>query len=435
MRIPSTPPSLSDVLDGMPHQLLLRAVEAGRRVSDYPSWDKLRRRPTPPGLTSEQWWAGVKLARSPEPLPLRDRNGRSFVISSPALVQQALYDVSIATAGRIGTADRILGDSQRDRYLLTSLREEAISSSLLEGAATTRREAKEMLRTHRRPRTKGERMVANNFAAMQWIRGRASQPITPEAVLQLHGIVTAGTLDDASDEGRMQRPGERRVVVGTEDDLLLHEPPPADELPERLEALCRFANVEYEDGWLHPLARAVLTHFMMGYDHYFVDGNGRTARALFYWVALREGHWMMEFLSISRLLTKAPAQYAKAYLDTEVDDGDLTYFLLHQLGVLQRALADLVAYLDEKQQEVAKASSWARDLGLNHRQVALVQRAIEDPTAVFTARSHSSSHGVTLQTGRSDLVALERLGVLTQGRRGKQAEWVASPAGLDGLNL
>ena len=119
----------------------------------------------------------------------------------------------------------------------------------------------------------------------------------------------------------MQRPGERKVVVGSGDDVILHDPPSAEGLPERMATLCRFANAETDDVWLHPVARAILTHFMVGYDHCSVDGNRRTARALFYWVALREGHWLIEFLSISRLLIEAPAQYARAYLNTETDAG------------------------------------------------------------------------------------------------------------------
>lgn len=424
MRLPSKPPSVAVLLANLDPSTLVRAVEAGRQVSDYPSWDKVRRRPAPDGLTPEHWWVGIKFSRATEPLSLRDKEGRPFVVATPPDVNRALYEISIATAGRLGTGEKVLGDAQRDRYLMSSLREEAISSSLLEGAATTRRQAAEMLRTRRRPRTRGERMVANNFAAMQWIREHTHDPITPEAILRLHAIVTEGTLDNQADEGRIQQPGEDRVVVGGEDDTIAHDPPPAVQLPERLEHLCQFANsADANTGWLHPLARAIITHFMMGYDHYFVDGNGRTARALFYWVALREGHWLMEYLSISSLLYAAPAKYAKAYLDTETDDGDVTYFLAHQLDVIRRALEALQSYLDERQTELREATTWARRLGLNHRQVALVQRAIADPNTVFTAQSHASSHAITLQTARTDLNHLEEHRILEHFQRGRRIEW------------
>ena len=68
-----------------------------------------------------------------------------------------------------------------------------------------------------------------------------------------------------------------------------------------------------------PVLRATLPaiHFMVGYDHYFEDGNGRTARAFFYWSMLRQGYWLAEFLSISRVLRAAPARYARSFLLTE----------------------------------------------------------------------------------------------------------------------
>lgn len=403
---------------------LLRATELARAMPDYPSWDKLRRRPAPAGLTHEQLWMGVRFSRSYEPLPLSDRLGNPFRVAQPFIVQRLLHEVSIRTAGTLTSSVPGMPESQVDRFLLSSIREEAVSSSLLEGAVTTRRVAHDMLRAGRAPRTKGERMVANNYAAMQWIRQHREEDITEEAVLHLHALLTAGTLSDEADEGRLQTPEEERVVVGGANDEVLHEPPPADQLPARLARLCAFANgAGAGQPWLHPLVRAIVVHFMFGYDHYFVDGNGRTARALFYWVALREGHWLVEFLSLSQRLTKAPAKYARAYLDTEVDHGDITYFLIHQLTTLQQALDDLDQYLLRKASEDAQAARRVRSLGLNHRQLAVFTRALADSTARFTVKSHANSHGITLPTARTDLASLESMGILFSTRVGRSLEW------------
>lgn len=51
-------------------------------------------------------------------------------------------------------------------------------------------------------------------------------------------------------------------------------------------------------------------HFMLGYEHPFVDGNGRVARAMFDWAMLRNGYWLFEFISVSRIIRQAPAKYA-----------------------------------------------------------------------------------------------------------------------------
>ena len=122
---------------------------------------------------------------------------------------------------------------------------------------------------------------------------------------------------------------------------VLHEPPPAASLPQRLERLCAFANAIDGEPFVHPVIRAILLHYMVGYDHPFVDGNGRTARALFYWSLARSGYWRMEYVSISRLLRQAPAQYSRAYLHSEADDNDTTYFILHQLSIIKRAIEAL----------------------------------------------------------------------------------------------
>lgn len=423
MRIPATPPDYRAVLAGRPGPWLLEAIEAARSVADYPHWDKLRRRPCPEGLTSEQWWVGLKLTRDLVPLPLVDAAGRPFCYATPSIVLTLLNEAANATAGHLGVSERIRSDARRDRYLMSSLREEAISSSQLEGATTTRMVAKEMLRIGRRPRTLGEQMIANNFTAMQRIRECQHEPITPERVLELHAVLAANTMPD-DHIGRIQRPDEARVGVYSPTNEELHRPPAAEGLRDRLELMCAFASGALDrDRWIHPLIRAIITHFMVGYDHYFADGNGRTARALFYWVSLREGHWLMEYISLSRVLKRAPAQYGLAYLHSETDDGDLTYFLLHQLTALTSALADLSSYLDRKQVELTTALTLSNRVGLNHRQLAAVSAGVHTPGLVITAKSHANSHAVTLQTARADLNELAGLGVLVAGKRGRAATW------------
>jgi Fic family protein len=148
-----------------------------------------------------------------------------------------------------------------------------------------------MLRTARKPRDRGERMIANNYRALQFVREEMGDTLDLDALLELHRIVTEGTLDDPSAAGRLQRPGEVRVAMfdRDEDEQPIHVPPPAEELPERMRMLCEFANEDGGDSrFIHPVVRAILLHFWLGYDHPFEDGNGRTARTLFSWLMQRQ---------------------------------------------------------------------------------------------------------------------------------------------------
>jgi Fic family protein len=398
----------------------------------YLHWDDLRRRKPPAGLDHEHWWLAVKLSRrqGSRSLPFEDVNGApfSYVLTDQAL--SLLHRIDRQASGRITVPEAITNEATRDRYLVSSLMEEAISSSLLEGAATTRRDAKELLRSGRPPRTRAERMVVNNYRTMQQIRLDLGQPLSVPMILDIHRLVTEGTLDRPDDAGRIQQPGERRVDVGdpVDESVVFHRPPPAERLPELMERLVWFANHPDEEPFVHPVVRAVALHFFLAYIHPFFDGNGRTARALFYRSMLREGYWLAEFISISRLLYQAPVQYARSFLFTESDSADFTYFLLHQLEVIARSIEELFAYLDQKVSEVRRVERALRDTAdLNHRQLAVLSHALRRPDQVFTFKTHQTSHGVVYQTARSDLLDLVALGYLEQRPVGREYRFYPVP--------
>jgi Fic family protein len=211
---------------------------------------------------------------------------------------------------------------------------------------------------------------------------------------------------------------------------VFHVPPPAAELEERLELLCRFVNGETPAVFIHPLLRAIALHFWLAYDHPFCDGNGRTARALFYWSMLKQGYWLFEFISISSVLNQARARYERSFLLCETDDNDLTYFLLAQVTVIQQAITNLHAYLERKANEVAVLQRRTEGMdGLNHRQLALLRHALRHAGFRYTVLSHQNSHGVTNQTARSDLQKLAGRGLLISGKDGKR-ETFRVPADL-----
>jgi Fic family protein len=393
----------------------------------YVHWDKLRHLDPPGDLTREEWWLGIKVARRQllRDLPMRAVDGGCFAYSTPDGVQRLLHYVDQHCAGEVAMGEIVASDEQaRHHYLVNSLMEEAIRSSQLEGATTTRRVAKELLQTGREPVDRSERMILNNYRALEFMREEIGASLTPVAVLQLHRILTEGTLDDPTAAGRLQEPGEERIaVVDALDGSVMHTPPPATELPARLQALCDFANQgeDASDGFIHPVVRAILLHFWLAYDHPFEDGNGRTARALFYWHMRTHGYWRAEYLSISRILREAPTQYSRAFLLTETDGGDTTYFLLHQLETIKRAVQELHAYLNRKASDIREVEQLIEGTDdLNHRQLALLGEAIRHPERSYTYQAHATSHRVTHETGRTDLLQLQERGLLRRRRDGRR---------------
>ncbi|MBD3768440.1 MAG: Fic family protein, partial [Gammaproteobacteria bacterium] len=318
----------------------------------------------------------------------------------------------------------IANTGTRDQYLVSSLIEEAINSSQLEGASTTRDVAKAMLQQQRAPRDKSEQMIVNNYHAMQAIADLKDEPLSQGLVFYLHQVLTENTLDDPAKAGQLRVESDQIQVVDNRDGQVLHTPPPAKSLAKRLQNLCDFANHDDPKHFIHPVLKAMILHFMLGYDHPFVDGNGRTARALFYWYMAKKGYWLTEFVSISRVLKQAPAQYAKAYLHTETDDNDLTYFLIHQLEVLQKAIDELFSYLARKNEEVVQTEQVLKNFKLkgqlNHRQLDILRQAIKHAHHAFTIEAHRTKHGTSYQTARTDLLGLsDQYGLLEKRKHGK----------------
>lgn len=434
MKLPLAPPdplTLFRHLDPERLQSLLQHASSMPQ-GKYLHWDELRHRTPPDGLSHEDWWLSVYLARRPmlKALPFQDKAGNDFHLSSPEPVLMHLHHIDQDAAGQIRTPESAPIHDNRERYLLHSLIEESITSSQLEGASTTRRIAEAMLREGRRPRDRSEKMIFNNYQAMEHIRGLRGEPITPDRILELHRVLTMDTLDDPADAGKLRATDDVNVV-DNRDGTVLHAPPTCRELPARLERLCEFANARTDSSpFVHPVVRAILLHFMLGYDHPFVDGNGRTARALFYWATARSGYWLMEFLSISQFLRRAPRQYVQAYLHTETDHNDTTYFVLHQLDIIRRAIAALHDYLAEKTKERRDAERLLVRAGplrsrLNHRQVALLTHALKHPGEPYRVARHQAIHKVVYQTARSDLLDLESLGLLVKEKRGNAFEFFA----------
>jgi len=264
---------------------------------------------------------------------------------------------------------------------------------------------------------------------MQRIRELREQPITPQMVLALHRLVSEDTLDDPANAGRL-RPADKQVVVDDVYGTVFHVPPPAEELPRRLEELCRFANGETPAVFIHPVVRAIALHFWLAYDHPFCDGNGRTARALFYWSMLHQGYGLFEFISISTVLRKAPVKYGRSFLYTETDDNDLTYFLLAQAEVMRNAVSELHQYIQRKTDETRQMEAQLQSIEwFNHRQVEVIKHALKHPGHKYVIAAHQKAQDVAYQTARTDLLGLAGRGILEQRKRGKQMVFV-SPVDL-----
>lgn len=378
--------------------------------ADYEYWDKVKYKKLPEGFTPQMLWTNVKASRLRNMIPVWEKYGINLCVTSQ--MQRLCHEFDM----KFGSFWEVEGDTQsaeKKYYLSSSLMEEAIYSSKMEGASTTRIVAKDMLRKKKSPQNKSQQMIANNYNTIQYIVEHKDEPLTEEALLHIHRLMTEKTMDNPEDAGRF-RTNDKVVVADMVEGDIIYTPPSFQEIPEFVDDLCDFFNNDNPRTFIHPIIRGIIVHFMLAFMHPFVDGNGRTARALFYWYMLKEKYWLTEYMSISRVIAKSKPSYEKSFRYVENDGNDIGYFVAYNLRALDISFQQLTDYIQRKQREKKAATSFMIAGNINYRQAMILQRLKEEPNTIMTVKDVQEQFSVSSMTARKDLSDLVQQGYLTE---------------------
>lgn len=396
----------------------------------YIHWEKLKFKTPFDGLEPEESWFLIRNIRN---LVSRDSylkadSKNNFKWMRPPNLDQWLHEIDMYTGGKITTqAQALEGDSSK--LIVRGRIEEAIASSQLEGAHTTRAAAKKLLSEGLKAKDNSEQMILNNYRAIVMIDEEyKNKDLSLDLIFEIHRVLTELTLDK-EEQGRLRTNKDKIVVDGNigSETYTTHIPPDEKFLQKEIQRLIDFANDKDEETFLHPVIKAIFLHFWIGYLHPFTDGNGRLARSLFYWYLLKKGYWMMMYLPISTIIKKTPAQYAMAYIYTEQDNFDLTYFFDFHIRKIIDAIKDFEEYLEKKIRENKHLDEILEtETIINERQKSLLYYLLEDKHASATMSSHAELNNITRQTAAKDLKSLEEAGFVFSRREGKHVRYYAA---------
>lgn len=385
---------------------LMISGELKKIQDDYLYWDKVKYRTS--HSNKEEVWCAIKLHRK--------LNGKqvsfgkhTFSFPTTDYIQRALHQFDMNIGGTMGSNIGI-AETDKTKFVISSIMEEAISSSQMEGANTTRKRAKEMIQKEQKPRTTSEQMIMNNYVTMKHIIQQKNEDLSPDNLLEIHRLISHHTLEKSEEEG-MLRKNDDIYVANAMNGEVVHIPPSKEELETLINDLCHFFNYDSDD-FVHPIIKGCIIHFMIGWIHPFTDGNGRTARALFYWYMLKKGYWLTEFLSISRIIKDSKTQYEKAYLYTEKDDNDLGYFITYHVKTMEKAFKALKEYIGRKQKEVVQAAKFLKIPNVNDRMAQILKIVHDDGDRVLNSKEVEKRFNISSFTARSDLKSLVELGFL-----------------------
>lgn len=395
----------------------------------YYYWDKIQySTKIPSGLSPAEFWFYVKQVRkySSRKTVIKAENGEFYSWLRLNYTDEFLHklDMQLGTNQLPYLGKNPLDAEQKKKFLTKSIMEEAIASSQLEGAATTTSMAKKLLAEKRTPKNRSERMIVNNYKTMQALNQvYKDKKLSQEVLFELHRLITKDTLDQDK-QGRFRKDSDN-ITVNDQLEYIYYIPPKEAFIDQEINRLIRFANNENGGGFMHPIIKAIFLHFWVGILHPFYDGNGRLARTIFYWYLLKEGYWAMQYLPISLVIKEAPIKYGMAYIYSEQDGYDLTYFYDFHMGKLMQALENFKAYLERKIEENKNIQNLFHiNYALNSRQIqALHYLLAQGEGSYVNPSSYEALCGISRTTAIADLKAIERMKLVESKKIGKYVRY------------
>ena len=352
--------------------------------------------------------------------------GRQISLSGPTVADVADAERSVE---RLNRETRSLVDSEAAARLL--LRAEAVASSRIEGLEIG---ARRLLRAQvavglgedASDVTATE--VLNNIEAMRWAVDSLADvdQITVHNLLEIHERLLRGTRLEQH-AGRFRE--QQNWIGGSSYNpcSATFVPPPWDRVPHLLDDLCAFCNSDE----LPAVAQAALAHAQFETIHPFIDGNGRTGRALIHVILRRRKLAPVVLPPVSLVLATWFRDYVKGLTATryrsdsssqQAVDG-LDYWVGLFAAAMTRAVADAESY----EQRVAEVqAAWREALGKVRANSAVDILLNALPGApVITVQSAAALIGRSDQAVNEAIPRLVDAGVLKQttvGRRNRVFE-------------
>lgn len=390
---------------------------------DYLSKEEIGYR-IPNDIALEELWQRVIKFRKQksEILPFNDQSNQNFwYLLTPAL-QREIYEID--SSGK-DSLYRVVKKEIEHELIKDSLIEEALYSSVIEGAFSTMKRLRELVEKEKEPVDINDQMVLNNYHAMQFILQEKHKELSVDFILQLHKIITEKTLfEDEAYAGRFR--DDMVYVKDKRRDIVIYTPPPVEEVSPAINKLVEWVNEKNDARFIHPIIKASFIHFYFVYIHPFFDGNGRTARALFYYFLIKNGYEFFKYFSISMVVQKTKIQYYKAIKDAQDCNADLTYFLLYMATTILESIHLVTERIvSHYQRDFAFLRLKEKGIFLNERQERFLRRFLVKDKRAISIKAYKDWFKVVYETARRDLEDLAAKGIILKSKHRRQ--FVYSP--------
>jgi Fic family protein len=234
-----------------------------------------------------------------------------------------------------------------ERLQQIELKREVAGTSRIEGAEFTDRELDAAMKeTPEQLQTRSQRQAHAAVRTYRWIATiPVDRPIDGDLISAIHRSIVEGADDDRRPPGHL-RTRDQNVTFGAP----RHRGCEGGEECER--AFLEFTKaLQHEYREHDPILEAIAAHYHLAAMHPFLDGNGRTARALEALLLQRAGLRESSFIAMSNYYYDEKTDYLATLAACRERQHDLTPFLKFALKGIARQARRL---LNEIQREISK---------------------------------------------------------------------------------
>lgn len=214
--------------------------------------------------------------------------------------------------------------------------------------------------------------VINYRSVLDFIEGlKDINNYTKDLLLQLHQLVVEKIVPpEQTGQYRTSQVVLKNSVTGE----IGFRPPQALDVPFLVDELLRWLNGDFGKKE-HPVLRAGVTHYVLAAVHPFIEGNGRTARALATLVLFNEGYDIKRFFALEEYFDKHAEEYFGSLMAVSnqspmLENRDLTPWL----EVFTKSLAVELTRIKEQVRELSVDIKIKQRMG---KQVSLSERQMK----------------------------------------------------------
>lgn len=236
-----------------------------------------------------------------------------------------------------------------------------------------------------------------------------SHKLLSEPTLRMLHTLTMQRLIDEEYVGNYRK--KQVIVRSATDGNVAFRPPVSVEIPFLLEDFFTWLNSP-EAQSVHPIFRAAITHYQLVYIHPFIEGNGRSARAMATLVLYSTGYDFKKFFSLEQYFDSDIEQYYQALLSVQQSPvQDMTYWLEYFCYGLAMEIEKVRAQVQKLSKDLKLKQQLGEQVALSEREIILLE-LLQNQGQITSQDAQAVLPHVSVDTILRDLKDLLKKGVI-----------------------